>query len=125
MVKQKDNDHLGQKIRRIRALKGINQEELAFRIGKTRSLISHLERTGSVNKYTLREIAEALGVDVETIENSSYEMVFPIILNKQPKDTEKKDNYKEIIEKQITEIEYLKKTIDNQWQLINELAKKK
>lgn len=125
MVKHKDSDHLGQKIRRLRALKGINQEELAFRIGKTRSLISHLERTGSVNKYTLREIAEALGVDVETIENSSYESVFPIVINKAPKENDKKEQYKELLEKQKLEIEYLKKTIDHQWQLINDLAKKK
>ena len=125
MVKQKDTDHLGHKIRRLRALKGINQEELAFRIGKTRSLISHLERTGSVNKYTLREIAEALGVDVETIENSTSENIFPAIANKQTDYTEKKEQFTDIIEKQQSEIEYLKKTIDNQWQLLNELAKKK
>jgi transcriptional regulator with XRE-family HTH domain len=44
---KKTKDHIGQKIKRIRAFKGMNQEELARAIGKTRSLISHFERTGN------------------------------------------------------------------------------
>ncbi len=125
MVKHKQiEEHLGHKIRRIRALKGMNQEELAFKIGKTRSLISHLERTGSVNKYTLREIAEALGVEVETIEKSTYDTVFPVQVNKS-KELDKKDLCKEVIESQKSEIGYLKQTIDHQWQLLHELARRK
>ena len=40
----------------------MSQEDLAKAIGKTRSLISHLETSGNINKYTLQEIATALKI---------------------------------------------------------------
>jgi transcriptional regulator with XRE-family HTH domain len=66
-VKNKNN-HLGQKIKRLRAFKGMTQEDLAAALGKTRSLVSYFERTGNINSYTLQEITLILGSNPEEIE---------------------------------------------------------
>ncbi len=55
---------IGQKIKVLRAEKGLNQQQLADLINKTRTLISHIETTSKVNFYTLEEISKALNVDV-------------------------------------------------------------
>jgi transcriptional regulator with XRE-family HTH domain len=134
---KKPKDHIGQKIKRIRAFKGMNQEELARAIGKTRSLISHFERTGNINKYTLREIADALQIDVETIENiqdnyanystTGKENALPNY--KTGKITEgtnlSRDQHYQMNTQLQNEISFLKDTINHQWQLLHELAKKK
>jgi transcriptional regulator with XRE-family HTH domain len=46
----------------------MTQEELAETLGKTRSLVSFLERTGKVNKYTLQEIAGILKTTPDELE---------------------------------------------------------
>ena len=122
---KKKKEHIGQKIKRIRGFKGINQEQLAKSIGKTRSLISHFERTGNINKYTLLEIADALGVDA-----GEFEKDFPLADMHKLEDSEQKihsenSTCKEMVEKQKDEIGFLKDTISHQWQLLHELAKKK
>ena len=68
-MKKNEKEHLGNKIKRIRSFKGITQNQLSEMIGKTRSLVSFLERTGVVNKYTLQKIVHALNTTVEEIEN--------------------------------------------------------
>ena len=102
----------------------MNQEQLAKAIGKTRSLISHMERTGVVNDYTLKDIAAVLNVDVEEIEKG----MIPAEINSS-QDPEaimiKKDPSKETISKQKEEISFLKETINHQWQLLHELARKR
>ncbi len=121
---KKAKDHIGQKIKRLRAFKGMNQEDLAKAIGKTRSLISHFERSGNINKYTLQEIAAALGVDVESIEQTDISaskqsiefLEAPFIKNNKCQET---------IDKQKEEIVFLKDTINHQWKLLHELAKKR
>lgn len=101
----------------------MNQEDLGKAIGKTRSLISHFERTGNINKYTLQEIADALNIDLNNLENESLE-----ITNHQLEDPEKKSYSKDFcqrtIAKQKEEISFLKETINHQWQLLQELVKK-
>jgi len=54
--------HIGEKIKRIRAFKRITQEELAAKTNVSRSMISHIERTGKVNHYTLVRILKTLNV---------------------------------------------------------------
>lgn len=121
---KKEKEHIGNRIKKIRTYKGFNQEDLAKAIGKTRSLISHLERTGNVNKYTLQEIADALKVEIEIFENST-----PLGMEHLTEDPEKplikKDHCKETIEQQKEEIGFLKETINHQWKLLHELSKKR
>jgi len=121
---KKKKQHIGQHIKRLRSFRGMNQEQLAKAIGKTRSLISHMERTGVVNDYTLKDIAAVLNVDVEEIEKG----IIPAeLLSTQDPEAVviKQDPCKETISKQKEEISFLKDTINHQWQLLHELARKK
>jgi transcriptional regulator with XRE-family HTH domain len=61
--------HIGNTIKILRTIAGLNQEELAEKINKTRSLVSHIEQTGKVNYYTLRLIAKVLNTSVAAIED--------------------------------------------------------
>ena len=52
----------GKKIKLLRAIKGLSQEQLADKIGRTRALISHIEQTGKVNYDTLTLILKVLNI---------------------------------------------------------------
>lgn len=116
---------MGQKIKRLRAFKGMTQEELANALGKTRSLVSYFERTGNINNYTLQEITSILGANPEEINLDDN--------GKTPtddQDTHANGNghpvvVQKLIEQQHAEILFLKETINFQWQLLNELSKSK
>jgi transcriptional regulator with XRE-family HTH domain len=120
-MKKSEKEHLGKKIKRIRSFKSITQNQLAEMIGKTRSLVSFLERTGEVNKYTLQEIAVALNTTIEEIEN--LESV------KENKATPNLDtsitNKDALIVHLKEENKFLKETIANQLTLLKELSKGK
>lgn len=111
-------EHLGEKLKKIRVLHGMSQEDLAKAIGKTRSLISHLETKGNINKYTLQEIAAVLKIDTATIENFNFENAH--VINDQNKGA---DYGKDEIQKLKEEIIELKATIKEQWKIIQNLTK--
>ncbi len=121
-IVQKKKEHIGLRIKKIRSYKGLKQEDLAKSIGKTRSLISHFERTGLINKYTLIDIAKALEVDVAMFDSDSE------YLKENSQNGldafSKKIMLEEIIEQQKLEIKFLKETINQQWLVINKLVKK-
>lgn len=58
---------IGQKIRRLRELKGMKQETLAFEIGTSRQNMSKIEQSDTIEKETLEKISSALGVSVDAI----------------------------------------------------------
>ncbi len=60
-------EHIGLKVKLARISKGLSQLELAQKIGKTRSLVSHVEQTGRVSLNTLIEISKALGIPTEEL----------------------------------------------------------
>lgn len=121
---QMKKEHLGHKIKRIRAYKGMKQEDLAAAIGKTRSLISYFERTGNINKYTLIEIAQALEINPTTLEWKENSLPdFALQDNNQNK--LQKNNCEETIQRQKEEILFLKDTINQQWKLLQKLSGKK
>ena len=62
----------------------MTQEQLAEAIGKTRSLVSYFERTGVINKYTFKEIAEVLHITTEELEKLEDEV---LKLKESPTDT--------------------------------------
>ena len=73
--------HIGRNISRIRELRGMKQEELAAAIGISQQTISGIEGSEEVDSKKLVEIAKALGVTVEAIENFSEESVFNFFNN--------------------------------------------
>ena len=111
-------EHLGEKLKKIRVLHGMSQEDLAKAIGKTRSLISHLETSGNINKYTLQEIATALKIETTAIENFNYENV-NILRDQNPNTGYNKDEIQRLKE----EITDLKATVKEQWKIIQNLTK--
>ncbi len=60
--------HTGKKIKLLRSIKNLTQEELAVKVNKTRALVSHIEQTGKVNHYTLTLILKALAISFADFE---------------------------------------------------------
>ncbi|MBF4517928.1 helix-turn-helix transcriptional regulator [Flavobacterium sp. ANB] len=73
--------HIGRNISRIRELRGMKQEALAQAIGSNQQAISGIEGSEEVDTKKLEQIAKALGVTVEAIENFSEESVFNFFNN--------------------------------------------
>ena len=73
--------HIGRNISRIRELRGMKQEALAFAIGATQQTVSNIEGSETIDEEKLDAIAEVLGVSAEAIKNYSDEAVFNIIGN--------------------------------------------
>jgi len=73
--------HIGRNISRIRELRQMKQEALAFAIGVSQQTISNIENSETVEDDKLQEIAKALGVTPEAIENFSEESVFNFFNN--------------------------------------------
>ena len=67
--------HIGRNISRIRELKDMKQEALAQALGTNQQSISIIENSETVDEQKLIEIAKALDVSVEAIENFSDEGV--------------------------------------------------
>lgn len=84
-------------------------------------LISYLERTGSVNKYTFKEIAEALNITTEEIENFTLLGLEPdAAVGRLTNTTENRQ--KKMIEHFKEEILFLREQISAQWLVINSLT---
>lgn len=75
------NNHIGRKISRIRELRGMKQEALALKLGISQQSVSHLEQSETIDDEKLEQIAKALGITKEAIENFSEEVVFNIMNN--------------------------------------------
>ncbi|MDY0986254.1 helix-turn-helix transcriptional regulator [Flavobacterium sp. CFBP9031] len=73
--------HIGRNISRIRELKGMKQEALAIAIGLSQQTVSNIESSETIDNEKLTEIAKALGVTIEAIENFSEESVFNFFNN--------------------------------------------
>lgn len=73
--------HIGRNISRIRELKGMKQEILAEAIGVSQQTVSSIEGSEEVDNKRLEQIAKALEVTVEAIENFSEESVFNFFNN--------------------------------------------
>ena len=69
-------NHIGRKISRIRELKDMKQEALAYALGISQQTVSAIENSETVDEERLSEIAKALGVSAEAIKNFSEEGIF-------------------------------------------------
>lgn len=74
-------NHIGRKICRIRELRGMKQEALAFELGVSQQAVSSMERSDEIEVSLLAQVAEALGVTPEAIENFDEDKVLNIINN--------------------------------------------
>ena len=117
---KKLKEHLGQKIKRLRAYRGMTQEDLAKSLGKTRSLVSFFERTGNINKYTLQEVSTLLNTTPEELENN-----IPHSSGTEHTNSKHAGTDDQLISQLQKEIVFLKETISEQWQLLKELSKSK
>jgi len=73
--------HIGRNISRIRELRGMKQEALAEAIGLSQQTVSSIETSETVDFEKLVQIAKALGVTIEAIENFTEESVFNFFNN--------------------------------------------
>ncbi len=74
-------NHIGRKISRIRELRGMKQEALADALNISQQAVSKIEQSEQIEDDKLEQVAKALGVTKEGIENFSEETVFNIIGN--------------------------------------------
>ncbi len=68
--------HIGRKISRIRELRGMKQDALAYELGITQQAVSKIEQSETVEEETLDRVAKALGVTKEAVEAFSEEAIF-------------------------------------------------
>tara|TARA_R110002126_G_scaffold127706_1_gene270061 strand:+ start:2611 stop:3000 length:390 start_codon:yes stop_codon:yes gene_type:complete len=81
MTTETKPNHIGRKIARIRELRGMKQETLAEELGISQQSVSSLEKSETLEDEKLLQVANALGVTKEGIENFSEESVLNIISN--------------------------------------------
>ena len=86
-------NHIGQKIGRIRELRGLKQESLAYELKVSQQTVSKIEQSENVEDQILEQIAKILGVTPEGIKNFSEEAVFNIIGNNFSDNSSNNNNY--------------------------------
>lgn len=70
----------GERIRRARKAAGLSQTNLAFGLGKSRSMIANYETdTSTPDDETLTEIAEALGVTPQSLQDRNLDSVQDVL----------------------------------------------
>lgn len=67
--------HIGRNIARLREIKGMKQDILAEELGISQQSVSHLEQSETLEEKKLEDVAKALGVTKEAIENFSDENI--------------------------------------------------
>lgn len=81
MTTETKPNHIGRKIARIRELRGIKQETLAEELGISQQSVSQIEQSENLEDKKLVEIAKALGVTKDSIENFSEDRLIYNIQN--------------------------------------------
>ena len=117
--------HTGKKIKLLRTIKNLTQEELAEKINKTRALISHIEQTGKVNHYTLTAILKTFNVSFTYFENFDDKEVLNHTTSLPYDENNELNVLKDRIEHYQKENSLLKDLIDSQKKIIETLEHKK
>ncbi|MEX6686348.1 helix-turn-helix transcriptional regulator [Danxiaibacter flavus] len=75
--------HLGEKIKRVREMMGVKQDALAIELGDdwNQKKVSMLEAKAEIDPALLEQVANALKVPKEVIENFDTEKVFNVFSN--------------------------------------------
>ena len=66
---------IGQKISRLRELRGMKQETLATALGVSQQTVSNMEHSAEIEDNLLKQVSQILGVTPETIRNFDEEAV--------------------------------------------------
>jgi len=74
-------NHIGHKIGRIRELRGLKQESLAYELKVSQQTVSKIEQSETVDEELLEQISKILGVSAEGIKNFNEDAVFNYIQN--------------------------------------------
>jgi transcriptional regulator with XRE-family HTH domain len=119
---QSRKSHVGESIKILRKLAGLSQVQLADKIGKTRGLISIIEKQGKVNYYTLRAIAVALDTSADFIENYQKGQV---VINKNVLHENQNEYVPLNVSSLLREIELLKQVIEQQRKVIELMESEK
>jgi transcriptional regulator with XRE-family HTH domain len=106
--------HTGQKIKMLRKLLGITQDQLAEKINKTRPLVSGIEKTGQGHPYTIVSICKALKIKPEQLEQFDEQSIRRFISGKP--ETDKKE-----MEALLREMDLLKDLVKSKQDQINML----
>jgi transcriptional regulator with XRE-family HTH domain len=69
-------NHIGHKIARIRELRGLKQEGLAYELKVSQQTVSKIEQSEMVDEELLEQISKVLGVSAEGIKNFNEDAVF-------------------------------------------------
>lgn len=67
--------NIGQKIARLREIRGIKQADLARRLGVTQQALSKMENCESMDEERLERVASALEVSPDTIRNFREDVI--------------------------------------------------
>ena len=67
--------HIGQKIERVRKLRGMTQEEVGTGLGITKQAVSKLEQSEFIEDERLEQVAKVLGVTLEGLRRFNDETV--------------------------------------------------
>lgn len=73
--------HIGRKIARLRELRSIKQDSMAFELGVSQQTVSRIESSETIEDELLEKVAKVLGLPAEAIKNFSEEAVINIIAN--------------------------------------------
>jgi transcriptional regulator with XRE-family HTH domain len=65
--------HEGRKVKRIREILGIKQDDLANRMGLSQQAVSQLEAKEAIDRDLLEKVAKAMGVNAEAIKSFTDE----------------------------------------------------
>lgn len=85
--------HIGRKISRIRELRGMKQEAVAFELGVSQQAVSKMEQSEQLEDEALEKIAKVLGVPAAAIKEFNEEAVFNIISNSFSDNSSNNNNY--------------------------------
>ena len=102
MNKEQAAQRMGQRITALRKMEGISQQELADRAGLTRQHIGRIEKGElvSVAYVTIQQIAEALGMTVDIIDQGLTDLAPLKRLTPKPAPTSKEETIEEYIEEE-------------------------
>ncbi|RFS26814.1 XRE family transcriptional regulator [Chitinophaga silvatica] len=67
--------NIGQKIARLREIRGIKQADLARRLGVTQQALSKMENADSMDDKRLEKVAAALDISPDVIRNFKEEVI--------------------------------------------------
>jgi transcriptional regulator with XRE-family HTH domain len=116
--------HYGEKIKLLRHLNGMNQEDIAAKIGRTRALISHIEQTGKVHHETLLQIIKLFNISEEEFRDFKGEDIKISNSKDQVKAEIELAELKENVERIKKENKILKDLVESQKEIINLLKDK-